>query len=568
MGGRPRLRDHPRLLAGAVGLAVGETVLVWLLAPRSAVALAPQISAPAPYDVFHDLRWLLVYHESWLGFAGEVLLFLAFRAGVTVLFVRAAWPAQIALPPTRDLVRRCATSTAVLALVLLPFAVLLFATAVFSLSWLFFVGVPVLVMLAVLVHQATVERRWWYERPARASVVPILLEFVMLTVAGAVLAVAPSPFWVPVAVLAGAGNAWCWLRVVHAVAGRVRGERTRPFVVVGVGAVLAIVLGGTAIGFAVSTAFEAARSPIPVARSRTGPPVLVVKGFNSKWDGVTRRWVKGVFRIRRFSYRGLDDRGEPRSYGRADTHHSIPELVRAMRAQVDAFRRATGRRVGIVAESEGSLVALAYLAATPHAPVRSLVVLSPLLDPGRVYYPTTGDGGWGVAAGTVLDGISALVHDLGPVDVSSDTPLFRSIVHEGPALRGLLRCPAPGVRELAVLPIDSGVSAPSPPRIGFPYTVRPAFHGGLLGDGTTADLVARTLDGHAVPTSGFWRFTEKVVQAGASPWQVPDLEPSINPPWHGKSATPCPSVRRELRAWIGAGSSERPSEAASRTSSG
>ena len=221
-----------------------------------------------------------------------------------------------------------------------------------------------------------------------------------------------------------------------------------------------------------------------------------------------------------------------------------------MRAQVDAFRRATGRPVGIVAESEGSLVALTYLAATPRAPVRSLVVLSPLLDPGRVYYPASGDLGWGLVAGTVLDGISAIVGDLGPVDVSSDTPLFRSIVTEGPTLRGLLRCPVPGVRELAVLPIDSGVSAPAPLHIGIPYTVRPAFHGGLLGDATTADLVTRTLGGHAVSTSGFWRFTEKVVQAGASPWQVPDLDQSVNPPWHGKTSAPCAAVRAQLRSWV------------------
>jgi hypothetical protein len=550
-GDRPRLRDHPQLVALTVGLAVAETVVVWLLAPRSSVALAPQISAPAPYDIFHDLRWLLVYSKSWPGLAGEVLLFLLFRTSVTVAMVRAAWPQHLEGPPTRDLVRRCALSTAVLALVLLPFAVLLFATAVFSLSWLFFVGVPVLLMLAVLMHQATVERRWWHERPARASVVPILVEFAVLTVAGAILAVAPSWTWVPVAAAAGVANAWCWLRVVHALAGRVPTGRRRPFVLVGVGGVLVLVLGGTAIGFAVSSAVESSRSPIPVARSRTGAPVLVVKGFNSKWDGVTRRWVQGDFRIRRFSYAGLDAAGEPRPYGRAATHQSLRELALEMRAQVDAFHRATGRPVGIVAESEGSLVALAYLAATPHAPVRSFVALSPLLDPGRVYYPPSGDAGWGLAAGAVLDGISDIVGDLGPVQVSSDTPLFRSIVNEGPALRGLLRCPAPGVHELAVLPIDSGVSAPSPPQIGFPYTVRPAFHGGLLGDSTTADLVTRTLQGEPASTSGFWRSAEKVVQAGASPWQVPDLEASVNPPWQGKTSTPCTAVRRQLRAWVG-----------------
>ena len=550
-GDRVRLRDYPQLVAYAVGLAVAETVIVWLWAPRSGVALAPQVSAPAPYDIFHDLRWLLVYHRSWLGFAGEVVLFLAFRVAVTVVMVRAAWPHDLDPTPPRDLLRRCTTSTAVLALVLLPFAVLLFATAVFSLSWLFFVGVPVLVMLAVLMHQASVERRWWHERPARASVVPILVQFVVLTVAGGVLAVAPAWTWVPVAALAGLANAWCWLRVVHAVAGRAPSERRRPFVLVGVGGVLVLVLGGTAIGFAVSTAVESARTPIPVARARSGRPVLVVKGFNSEWDGVTRRWVDGDFRIRRFSYRGLDARGEPRPYSRADTHQSLRDLALAMREQVDAFHQATGEPVGIVAESEGSLVALTYLASTPGAPVGSLVALSPLLDPGRVYYPESGDPGWGVVSGTVLDGISDIVGDLGPVQVSSDTALFRSIVTEGPALRGLLRCPAPRVRELAVLPIDSGVSAPSPPNIAIPYTVRPAFHGGLLGDQTTSDLVQQTLDGDTVSTSSFWRFTEKVVQAGASPWQVPDLDVSVNPPWHGKSSTPCTAVRRELRDYVG-----------------
>jgi hypothetical protein len=551
-GDRPRLRDHPRLVATCVGLVVAETIVVWAAAPHSGLALAPQVSAPAPYDVFHDLRWLLVYHRSWLGFAFEAILFLGFRSVVTLVLVGASWPDGVARPPARELAQRCVRSTALLGLLLLPFAVLLFATAVFSLSWLFFVGVPVLVMLAVLMHQSTVTRRWWHDRPARASVTPTLLAFVGLTVFGAMLAVGPAWARLPVAVLAGVANAWCWLYIVHSVAGRAPvPPRRRPFVVVGLVAVLVLVLGGTAIGFAVSTALESARTPIPVARAGTGPPVLVVKGFNSKWDGVTRRWVKGDFRIRRFSYRGLDAAGEPQPYDRSATHRSLPALAREMRAQVDAFHRATGRKIGIVAESEGSLVALAYLAAYPRAPVRSLVVLSPLLDPGRVYYPASGSSGWGLVAGTVLDGISAIVGDLGPVDVSSDTPLFRSIVSEGPTLRGLLRCPAPGVRELAVLPIDSGVSAPSPLRIGIPYTVRPAFHGGLLGDATTADLVTRTLGGHAVPTSGFWRFTEKVVQAGASPWQVPDLEPSVNPAWRHQSSAPCSAVRAGVRAWVG-----------------
>ena len=39
-----------------------------------------------------------------------------------------------------------------IAVLLLLFAVLQFAMAVFSLSWLFFVAVPVLLMLGVVVH--------------------------------------------------------------------------------------------------------------------------------------------------------------------------------------------------------------------------------------------------------------------------------------------------------------------------------------------------------------------------------------------------------------------------------
>ena len=180
--------------------------------------------------------------------------------------------------------------------------------------------------------------------------------------------------------------------------------------------------------------------------------MLIVKGFNSEWDGVTRRWVAGRYRIRRFSYAGLDQHGRPRPYSRAATHRSVRDLALELRPQVTAFHAATGQPVNVVAESEGSLVALAYLTGSPHAPVGALVALSPLLGPGRVFYPPLGDSGWGTAAATVMDGVARALSAVGPVDVSADSPLFRSFVDEGPALRGLLRCPAP-----------AGASSPSSP---------------------------------------------------------------------------------------------------------
>ena len=395
-----RLREHPRLVAVSALLAALESVAILALGPRSAVALAPQVAALPPFGVFHDLRWLLVYHQSWLTFVLEVLLLLGARTGLETVLVRAAWPSDVPLPAWRDHAVATAKFTAISAALLLPFAVLLFAMAVTSLSWLFFVAVPVLVMVAVLVHHGAVDPHWWRDPPVRSSVVAVVGAFGLLTLAGAIFD--PLPDWlIPVvAAAAGVGLAWCRLRVVGALAGRSPAPRRRPFVLVGLAGVVALVVGGTAIGFGVAVAVEDARTPLPeVSATASGPPVLIVKGFNSDWDGVTRQWVKGNYRIRRFSYRGLDEKGAPRTYERGDTHASVQVLARKMRRQVDALHDATGQRVNIVAESEGALIAQAFLAGTPHAPVRTMVLLSPLLEPGRVDYPELGHAGLGDRVG-------------------------------------------------------------------------------------------------------------------------------------------------------------------------
>jgi hypothetical protein len=321
---------------------------------------------------------------------------------------------------------------------------------------------------------------------------------------------------------------------------------------VGLAGILVLVVGGTAAGFAVAIAVESGRSPLPEARGRRGPPVLVVKGFNSTWDGVTRQWVEGAYTIRRFSYAGLDADGRPRPYERDATYRSLRDLAREMRTQVDAFRDATGERVNIVAESEGALVTQAYVAATPDAPVRAVALLSPVLDPGRVYYPPGGDSGWGVAAGTILDGIASLVGAVGPVDVSPDSPLFRSILREAPVLRSLLHCSPPVANAIVVLPLDSGVAAPPPFDVGWPHAVVPAFHGGLLGDGTTRDLVARVLRHRRPSGSGVWSAVGDVANAVAAPWQAPSIERDLVGAWASlPDGDDCRAARAELRRWIG-----------------
>ena len=550
---RPQLRDHPWLVVATAGLGALEAGVVAATGTPGAAALAPQAGAPTPFDVFHDLRWLLVYHRSWAAFALEALALIVARSVVVTLLVRSAWPASVARPPWRDQLRRTAGFVALVAVVLLPFAVLVFAMAVVALSWLFFVAVPVLVMAALLVHGGVVSAAWWRDRPTADTVRVALLAFAALTAAGAVLDAAPPAARVPVAALAGVANAWCWLRLVHALAGVSPQRRRRPFVVVALAGVLALVVGGTAAGFAVSVAVEGGRSPVPpVARDASGPPVLIVKGFNSQWDGVTRRWVRGHHRIRRFSYRGLDARGQPRRYGRGDTHQSVRALALELGRQVEVFHTVTHEPVSIVAESEGSLVALAYVATRPQAPVQAVVALSPLLAPGRVFYPPLGRSGWGTAAGTLLDGLTRALSVVGPVDVTSDSALFRSFVDEGPALQGLLRCATPGRAEFAVLPLDSGVSAPGTVTVGIPHAVVPAFHGGLLGDHATAGLIGDALAGRSASGSAFWRGVSAVVGALGSAWQAPGLERSLEPTWRGlPDPGDCAGVRAAIRRWIG-----------------
>ena len=317
-----RLRRHPVLVVVTVGLATLEALLVVAVGPADAAPLAPQVAAPAPFGVFHDLRWLLVYHPSWVVFVVGTIALIAGRAALDCALVRAAWPEDQPAPSTRQQLRHAIRFTAVAALTLVLFAVLTFALAVTSLSWLFFVAVPVLLMVALLLHHGEVTPAWWRDPPSRRSVTSILWVFVLLSAGGAVIAAVPRAVAPVVAGVTGLAVAACRVRSVEALASRPAPEpdprrRRWPYAVVGLGAVLALVVVGTVVGFAVSSAVEAGRDPpARVHADATGSPVLVVKGFNSRWDGVTYRWVRGDHRIRRFSYRGLD-RARPSAHLRA-----------------------------------------------------------------------------------------------------------------------------------------------------------------------------------------------------------------------------------------------------------
>src|SRR5207237_7870030 len=286
-----------RLIAVAVGLPVIETALVWAFGLDTALGIAPQASAPAPFDVFHDLRWLLVYHRSWLGLVLEAAAFIAFRTAFTVFMVRAAWPEGEEPPPLGRMVVRSAAFVVTAAVLLSPWVALLFGMAVVSISWLVSVAVPGALAVMLLVHHGAIERGWWRHMPPARTVGWVMLSFVVLSIDGALLSVSPPLFRLPLAAVAGLFNAWAWFGIVHAVAGR-PAPRFIPLAPAGLVAVVIVVVGGAAIGFETVTSraqLSHAASMMRSSAAETGKPVLIVSGFGTHWEGEETRRRAGAF---------------------------------------------------------------------------------------------------------------------------------------------------------------------------------------------------------------------------------------------------------------------------------
>ncbi len=547
--GESSLWSHPGLLVVCIALPMLEVALLWGFGLSSALGIAPGVTAPVPFATFHDLRWLMVYHRSWLDFSLEAVALLAFRSALTALLVHLAWPGGVARPPPAVVLRNATVSTLVSAVLLVPWVGLLFGLAVMPVSWLFFAAVPPVLAVGLLIHHGMVRSGW--NAPTARTTGWVALTFAVLTLSGGALSASPAGLRLPVAAAAGLFNAWAWNGIVNVLALRRVPRRAVPLVPIALVLLLALVATGAGLGFRASVRTGGSSlSRAPYASG--GRPVLLVSGFGGRWDGVPRRWLPGDLDERRFSYRGQDPSGRPLPYGAGDTHHPLPELVRAMSAQVQAFHRQSGREVAIVAESEGALVAKTYLAATPGAPVDELVMLSPLVQPARVWYPSHGNDGWGVASGWELRELGGLFRNLSGADMSADMPVVRSMIDHGPAVRDLLACPIAGVRQLALFPLADAVATPHPSEIGIPSEVVPAFHGGLLADDGVRQAVSTYLEHGTVGAATFWPVAQQILRASAAAWQVPELPLTLNQGWRGPAgrSPSCQAMAASLREWL------------------
>jgi len=557
----PLLR-RPTLLAVAIAGPVLEVVGVSLAGLTGSVGLAPQVTAPAPFGVFHDLRWLLVFHRSWAGFAVLALVVLAFRSALTAGLVILAWPDAVPRAAAPRLLARTVAFTALTMVLLAPWAGLLFGMAVVPLSWLFFAAVPPALGVGLFIHHGSVRAGWCRGAPPLRTVGWLALTFVVLTAAGGVLSAAPPAARPLLAAAAGLFDAWAWRGIVHGAARRTAATRwAMPVAPVGVALVVAVVAAGVTVSFSVTRAQADTGAPGATAAAGQaghpdGHPVLMVAGFGTHWDGRRRDVLGPGFATERFSYRGLGPGGAPLPYERSDTLRPVDQSVRLLARQIDRLHRATGRPVAIVAESEGALVATAYVLGRRPSDVDDLVLLSPLVEPGRVYYPPSGRPGWGVAGGWLLRLLARSVKALAGVDLSPDSPLLRSLADHAPALRAAIGCTPALVTQVVVFPLADAVAAP-PGRLGDDVIVVPAFHGGLLEDGSVGDALRRLVAGGRPSTPPGWSLVERITRAASAAWQVPGLPVGLNPVWTAGGASTgddsgagCAAAARELAQWL------------------
>jgi hypothetical protein len=428
--------------------------------------------------------------------------------------------------------------------------------AILPFSWPFLATLPVMLLIAVPISHGGMAGAWWRRLPSPAAAGWLLADFALLSVAAAVIGQLPIAVTVPVAAAAGLVNARAWYGltavVAHAPAPRGHGLlawlHRLPSVPVATVAVIAVVIlairlaflvgvpavhapqvspgTGTAAVGQVTTEQQAASAPIRSRWSRR-PPVLVVPGFGSYCCGHGQALAQAMpdTLVQTFSYRGLDRAGNPLPYGPADSNLPLPVLGDRIAAQVWRLHAKTGRRVDVVAESEGTLGVYAMLALHPNVPLANVALLSPIVAPGQATYPV-GDGS-AELPGSELQGVVWFVGGLSPFGTSGAETLIGSVNQVG-ARFAAQAARHHRLRWMALVPLADAVTLPT---CSLPANVLvvPALHGSLLGDQAALGMVREFLTHHRVARTQGLRTTAQIVAAAASAWRIP-LETTPSPP--------------------------------------
>jgi hypothetical protein len=563
---------HRGLIALSAGVAMAEATALSFFAP-SARALAPQVTALPPLAGYHDLRWLFAFNQSWLGFSGVLALLLLARSALDAVLLMLAWPRGpgrgAPVPRFVPSFVSCAVLTLLVGLVMSPVVTLMFGVALLPFSWPYLAAMPILLGTALALSQGGVGQAWWRRLPPAGTAAWLLATFAVLSLTSALMTHLNTPGIVALSGLAGVVDARAWYGLTAAAVRRsaeqpsprgVRGDGSPragghrgvgprglallPLAPLAAVMVLALVVGAARLAFTGTVRFDpetggvvrpvagavaSAQPSEPVTASAAKPggqvrrAVLVVAGFGSTCchsAGPMQAAEPGAL-VRQFSYLGLDAAGNPVPYGVPAGNISIEVLGDRMAVQVQRLYRQSHAPVDIVAESEGTLGLYAMLARHPGVPVGSLVLLSPIVEPGQAGQAD------GTVPGDALSTLNNLVGGMSPYGSAGAQALIDSVSQVGASYFEMVRRDR-GHPWLAVIPLADAVTLPACP---WPQNVVfvDAFHGGLLGDAAVRPMIAAFLAGHPIPgddDQDRLRREAQVIAAAAAAWRMPQLHPA------------------------------------------
>jgi hypothetical protein len=569
---------HRGLIAFAVGGAMAETLALSFLAP-AARPLAPQLTALPPLAAYHDLRWLFAFNQSWLGFSGVLVLLVLARSAADAVLVHLAWPRAAdpgvpSVPRPRFLtsVVSCAVLTVLVGLVMSPVVTLMFGVALLPFSWPYLAAVPILLGTAVALSQGGVGQAWWRRLPPLPTAAWLVVTFLVLSLASALMVHLDTPGAVAVAGLAGVIDArawyglttaavtcsverpphpWPWRATLQQIQWALR-DRTSWLPVAPLAAVMVLVLAtglarlaftgtvrfatgaGTAVAATVATDTQggalAASGGTGQAASQqaTGArphgALLVVGGFGSRCchEADALRAAEPGMVVRQFSYLGLGASGQPIPYGPTAGNVTMQALGDRIAAQVERLYQQVRTPVDVIAESEGTLGLYAMLARHPHVPVGALVLLSPIVEPGQVGQAD------GTVPGALLSTMNNLVGGMTRYGSSGAQELIDSVSQVGASYFAMVSHER-GRPWLAVVPLADAVTLPACP---WPQNMVfvDGFHGGLLGYASVRQMIETFLaSGTAGADSGSQqrlRTAAQLIAAAATAWRMPELHPA------------------------------------------
>jgi hypothetical protein len=480
----------------------------------------------------------------------------------------------------------CAVLTVLVGLVMSPVVTLMFGVALLPFSWPYLAAVPIMLGTAVALCQGGVGQAWWGRLPPVRTAGWVVTSFGALSLASALMTHLGTFAIVAVAGLAGVVDARAWYgltsaavsraveRPLHPWHWRATLQRIRrafhhrtswiPVAPLAAIMVLALVVGVTRLAFTGTVRFDLGSAEsvagntgadVVSASSASGSGqvgasistrsagqvrgvVLVVAGFGSTCcrDASALRAAEPGMLVRQFSYLGLTAAGQPIPYGVAAGNLSIQVLGDRMAAQVEALYRQVHTPVDVVAESEGTLGLYAMLARHPHVPVRSLVLLSPIVSPGQL---GQADRGVNTVPGDALTTLNNLIGGMSPYGSSGAQELIDSVSEVGASYFEMVRRQTDRPW-LAVVPLADAVTLPA---CSWPQNVIfvNAFHGGLLGDAPVQRMVETFLAGGRIKDSGLAELAEgtqrdlrtaaQLIAGAAAAWRMPALQSA------------CPSLR-------------------------